>query len=65
MRLHASASEVDGRLLLRFDVTDTGVGLSKAVQERLFQPYVQLEGPAATRMAEPGSGYRLRASSRC
>jgi CheY-like chemotaxis protein len=33
VRLHASASEVDGRLVLRFDVTDTGVGLSKAVQE--------------------------------
>jgi CheY-like chemotaxis protein len=33
--------------LLRFDVIDTGVGLSRAVQERLFQPYLQLESPAA------------------
>jgi CheY-like chemotaxis protein len=48
VRLHASANEIDGRLLLRFDVTDTGVGLSKAVQERLFQPYLQLEGPTAS-----------------
>ncbi len=45
VRLHASASETGGRLELRFDVTDTGVGLSRAVQERLFQPYLQLEGP--------------------
>jgi signal transduction histidine kinase/CheY-like chemotaxis protein len=43
IRLHASAREEDGRLLLRFDVTDTGVGLSKTVQERLFQPFVQIE----------------------
>ena len=48
VRLHASASESEGRLKLRFDVTDTGVGLSRAVQERLFQPYLQLEGPAPT-----------------
>jgi CheY-like chemotaxis protein len=47
VRLHASANGIDGRLLLRFDVIDTGVGLSRAVQERLFQPYLQLEGPAA------------------
>ena len=47
VRLHASANEIDGRPLLRFDVIDTGVGLSRAVQERLFQPYLQLEAPAA------------------
>jgi CheY-like chemotaxis protein len=49
VRVHAGASEVDGRLFLRFDVTDTGVGLSKAVQERLFQPYVQADGPVASK----------------
>ena len=55
VRLHASASERDGRLLLRFDVTDTGVGLSKAVQERLFQPYVQIDN----RLAEQNGGTGL------
>src|SRR5262245_36859929 len=33
VRLHANAVEADGRLVLRFDVSDTGVGLSKSVQE--------------------------------
>jgi CheY-like chemotaxis protein len=59
VRLHASASEVDGRLLLRFDVTDTGVGLSKAVQERLFQPYVQLDRPVANQNGGTGLGLSI------
>jgi CheY-like chemotaxis protein/nitrogen-specific signal transduction histidine kinase len=42
VRLHASATEDDGRLQLRFDVIDTGVGLSKTVQERLFQPCIEI-----------------------
>jgi CheY-like chemotaxis protein/nitrogen-specific signal transduction histidine kinase len=42
VRLHASATESDGRLQLRFDVIDTGVGLSKAVQDRLFQPCIEI-----------------------
>ncbi len=59
VRQHARASEVDGRLLLRFDVTDTGVGLSKAVQERLFQPYVQLDSPAANQNGGTGLGLSI------
>src|SRR3972149_3859581 len=59
VRLQASASGVDGRLLLRFDVTDTGVGLSKAMQERLFQPYVQLDGPAANQIGGTGLGLSI------
>ena len=43
VRLHANASDADGRLVLRFDITDTGVGLSKAVQERLFLPFVEID----------------------
>ena len=59
VRLHASASEADGRLLLRFDVTDTGVGLSKAVQERLFQPYVQVESPVSNHKGGTGLGLSI------
>ena len=42
VRLHASAKEEDGRLQLRFDIVDTGVGLSKAVKDRLFQPCIEI-----------------------
>jgi CheY-like chemotaxis protein/nitrogen-specific signal transduction histidine kinase len=47
VRLYASASDERGRTLLRFDITDTGVGLSKAVKDRLFQPYIQVDSKVA------------------
>lgn len=56
IRLYASAGEADGRLLLRFDVTDTGVGLSKAIQERLFQPFVQFESKVGGHAGGTGLG---------
>lgn len=59
VRLYASANESDGRLVLRFDVTDTGVGLSKAVQERLFQPYIQIENRAAGQNTGTGLGLSI------
>jgi signal transduction histidine kinase len=65
VRLYASATESAGRLMLRFDVTDTGVGLSKAVQDRLFQPYIQIENKAASQSTGTGLGSQLHASLRC
>jgi CheY-like chemotaxis protein/nitrogen-specific signal transduction histidine kinase len=56
VRLHAGATDEDGRLRLRFDVTDTGVGLSRAVQERLFQPCVQIDGAIAGQGGDAGLG---------
>jgi CheY-like chemotaxis protein len=42
VRLHANAgAAADGKLKLRFDVTDTGIGFGEFQKERLFQPYVQ------------------------
>ncbi len=43
VKLHVNAGDADGRLALRFDVIDTGVGLRESEIERLFQPYVQVE----------------------
>ncbi len=54
-----SASEVDGRLVLRFDVTDTGVGLSKAVQERLFLPFVEIDKRLAGEAGSTGLGLSI------
>jgi signal transduction histidine kinase/ActR/RegA family two-component response regulator len=47
VRLHISASDQQERTLLRFDITDTGVGLSKAVKDVLFHPYVQVDSKVA------------------
>lgn len=42
VRLHANAGATPGgKLTLRFDVTDTGIGFGEFQKERLFQPYVQ------------------------
>jgi signal transduction histidine kinase/CheY-like chemotaxis protein len=54
VRLHASAKEDNGRLQLRVDVIDTGVGLSKAVQERLFRPCIEIND-----RVEDGTGLGL------
>jgi signal transduction histidine kinase len=51
-----SNSSHAGRLVLRFDVTDTGVGLSKAVQERLLQPYIQIENKSVGQSTGTGLG---------
>ena len=59
VRLHANATEIDGRPVLRFDVTDTGVGLSKAVQDRLFQPYVQVDSRVAGQKVATGLGLSI------
>jgi CheY-like chemotaxis protein/nitrogen-specific signal transduction histidine kinase len=59
VRLYSSATESAGRLVLRFDVTDTGVGLSKAVQERLFQPYIQIENKAVGQSTGTGLGLSI------
>jgi CheY-like chemotaxis protein len=48
VRLYASANEEGGRLMLRFDVTDTSSGLDNDARAALFQP----NGAAAEHPAE-------------
>ncbi|MEZ0282512.1 response regulator [Methyloceanibacter sp.] len=53
VRLYASANEGDGRIVLRFDVTDTSNGLDKDARAALFQPAAaQTNGTAADQPAE-------------
>jgi signal transduction histidine kinase/CheY-like chemotaxis protein len=59
VRLHAGATEADGDLVIRFDVTDTGVGLSKAVQERLFLPCVEVDKKLAGEAGPTGLGLSI------
>ena len=59
VRLHTSAIESGGRSVLRFDITDTGVGLSKAVPGRLFQPHVQIDRNAGGKNVVTGLGLSI------
>jgi CheY-like chemotaxis protein/nitrogen-specific signal transduction histidine kinase len=59
VRLHASARETGGKLMLRFEVTDTGIGLSDAEQGRLFLPYVQADRSVAGRYGGTGLGLSI------
>jgi CheY-like chemotaxis protein len=54
VKLHVNAGESYGKLTLRFDVIDTGVGLSEAEARRLFQHHAQVE-----RRSQAGTGLGL------
>jgi CheY-like chemotaxis protein/nitrogen-specific signal transduction histidine kinase len=59
VRLHANACETGGKLMLRFDVTDTGVGLSNAEQDRLFLPYAQADRSVSGQYGGTGLGLSI------
>jgi len=57
VHLHANAGEASGKLSLRFDVTDTGIGFGEFQRERLFQPYAPTERAEVTpAMDAPATG---------
>ncbi len=49
----------DGRLRLRFGVSDTGIGIPPEVQARLFQPFVQADDRPERRFEGLGLGLAL------
>ncbi len=49
----------DKKGTLRFSVEDTGCGIAKVDQERIFQPFVQSETLRGTRVGNNGSGLGL------
>lgn len=54
---HYSAGELTEPVLLEFQVVDTGLGISKSLQDEIFQPFVQLNVSDQTNT--PGTGIGL------
>jgi signal transduction histidine kinase len=57
--VRVSASIVDD--MVRFVVADTGIGIAPADQHRIFQDYVQVDGPIQRRVRGTGLGLPLTA----
>ena len=54
-----AVSETNGQMRMRFEISDTGIGISPAAQERIFESFVQADDTIIDRFGGTGLGLAL------